>query len=166
MCQIDFVTSFICQNCSSMHSHQSLLLLVSMREKEISCQQASSWASHSVPCCRLLSHALSSHPILSSSVCTGSTAGWARGACLSFLFPLHGLHIWVWGSMIHTYKQKRPKQQNPAGSASISCCFPSPQGSQASFLLTQCMQHLHYSPHLGDRECEIRWYVQSHRAHH
>lgn len=159
MCQIDFVTSFIWLQYKTAPAYTGFRAFApgpGTTQQETSCQQASCWASNPVPSCPL--------HIRVYLLCY-SPGRWCLPACPSFL-PFLGLHIWAWGRMIHTHKQKQSKQQNPAGSASINYCFPCPQGSWSSFLLTKFLQHLYYSPHLGDGKCEMSWCVQSHRVHH
>lgn len=172
MCIIKDVSDWLChefylvsiQNCSSTHNLQSLLLLVSTREQEgqlsVS-QQLLSIQSH--PILSPLSHPISSHPV---HFCVHWL--WAAQAPSAHLpaLPLYlstGCASWLEAKWF-TFTNRN--KQNTTGSTSINCCFPCPQGSQSSFLLIQSTQHLYYSPHLGDRKCEMSQCVQSHWVHH
>lgn len=160
MCIIKDVSDWLCHefylisvlNCSNRHSFQSFLLLIPIGE-QISCGEALSWTPHPIP------FSSSSCPapslfIRQLALCTGSAAAQPGDACLLFLLIgcTSGLEA-EWFTLTNTINQIT----NPAGSAAINHCFPHPQGSQSSFLLTQSMQCLHYSLHLGWGVGNVRW---------
>lgn len=92
MCQIDFVTSFYFHSKLLQYAQPSELVAPVPARDQLSVSQQLSISSSSIlslpiPSPLFPSQPILSHPILSTSMCTGSAAAWARGTCLSFLSP-------------------------------------------------------------------------------
>lgn len=89
MCQIDFVTSFYFHSKLLQYAQPSELVAPGPCQRPAVGEPAAEHLAqfHLVPSYPLPSPLFPPQPILSTSVCTGSAAAWARGTCLSFLSP-------------------------------------------------------------------------------